>query len=174
MLSGIFKVRQGGVTLVELLIAITVMAILLGIALPSFQTWIQNSQIRTAAESIQSGLQRARAEAVARNTKVEFVIGADTSWVVKLAGGANIESRSGSEGSKNVTRTVLPAGATTVTFDSFGFLTANADGSARLAQVDVDSTVLPADVSRNLRVTIGAGGNARMCDPNLSAGTTAC
>lgn len=160
------KSRCSGFSLVELMIGIVVMGILLGLAVPSFRTWMQNSQIRNAAESIQNGLQRARGEAVARNANVEFVLGADSSWVVKRVGGATIETRPAKEGSKNVTRTVLPAGATTVTFTNLGGIGLNADGSATLTQVDLDSPLLsPAD-SQNLRVTIGLGGNARMCDPN--------
>lgn len=163
------KSRSLGFSLIELMIAITVMAILLGLAVPSFKTWMQNSQIRNAAESIQNGLQRARAEAVTRNARVEFVLGADSSWVVKLVGGANIDARPANEGSRNVTRTVLPAGATTITFDNFGGVVANADASATLTRVDLDSPLItPAD-SQELRVTIGVGGNARMCNPNLAA-----
>lgn len=167
MLSAFIKPRHTGFSLIELLIGITIMAILAGLAMPSFNAWLQNSQIRNAAESIQNGLQRARAESVGRNTDVEFVLGAGSSWVVKLAGGADIESRSSNEGSKDVTVTVTPAGATTVTFNNFGGVkAANADASAPFSQVELDSSVLAAADSKELRVTIGLGGNIRMCDPN--------
>lgn len=169
MLTATSRSASRGFTLTELMIAIAVLAILLGLALPSFKTWLQNSQIRNAAEAIQNGLQRARSEAVARNANVEFVLGADSSWVVRLAGGADIEARSAGEGSKNVTRTVVPAGATTVTFNNFGGLGANSDASATLAQVELDSALLTSAESQELRVTIGLGGNARMCDPNAPA-----
>jgi len=167
MLSAFIKPRHTGFSLIELLIGITIMAILAGLAMPSFNAWLQNSQIRNAAESIQNGLQRARAESVGRNTDVEFVLGAGSSWVVKLAGGADIESRSSNEGSKDVTVTVTPAGATTVTFNNFGGVrAANADASAPFSQVELDSSVLGAADSKELRITIGLGGNVRMCDPN--------
>lgn len=161
--------RPRGFSLVELMVGIVVMAILLSLAIPSFKNWMQNSQIRNAAESIQNGLQRARAEAVARNANIEFVLGADSSWVVRVVGGANIDTRAANEGSRNVTRTVLPVGATTVTFNNFGGIRVNADASATLAQVDLDSPLLTAAESQNLRITIGLGGNARMCDPNVAA-----
>ncbi len=160
-----------GFSIIELMIGITILAILLAVALPSFQIWLQNAQIRNAAESIQSGLQRARGEAVARNTNVEFVLGTGSSWVVRLPGGATLDSRSGSEGSANVTQTVSPSGATTVTFNNFGGLSANSDGSVALSQVELDSSVLPPADSQELRVTIGVGGNVRMCDPNAPTGS---
>lgn len=170
MLSAFPKSRPLGFSLIELLIGIVIMAILLSLAMPSFQAWLQNTQIRNAAESVQNGLQRARAEAVGRNTDVEFVLGAGSSWVVRVAGGADIESRSSGEGSKDVIVTITPAGATTLTFNNFGGVkAANADASAPFTQVDLDSPVLSAADSQELRITIGMGGNVRMCDPNASA-----
>ena len=48
------------------------MGILFIMGVPSFKSWIQNTQIRTATEAIQNGLEVARAEAVRRNTQVRF------------------------------------------------------------------------------------------------------
>jgi len=169
VLNAFPKAKPLGFSMIELLIGVVIMAILLGLAMPSFQTWLQNTQIRNAAEAIQNGLQRARAEAVGRNTNVEFVLGAGSSWVVRVTGGADIESRSGSEGSKDVTVAITPAGATTVTFNNFGGVAAtNAAPSPAtpFTRVDLDSPKLAAADSQELRVTIGLGGNVRMCDPN--------
>lgn len=162
---------QSGFSLVELMIGIVILSILAAVAVPSFQQWLQNTQVRNAAESISSGLQRARSEAVSRNTNIEFVLAGDSSWVIRIAGGADIESRSASEGSKNVTVTLTPAIADTVTYNNFGGIqTSNLDASPPFTQVDVDSSVLPAADSQELRITIGVGGNVRMCDPNAPSG----
>lgn len=151
------------------MIGIAIMAILLGLAVPSFQGWLKNTQIRNAAESITNGLQRARAEAVARNTNMAFALGTDSSWTISVVTPASVmESRLSTEGSSNVTRTVLPAGATTITFNNLGMVVANADASASLTQVDLAAV----GGSQNLRVLINAGGGARMCDPNLVPGSS--
>lgn len=173
MLNACPKSKHLGFSLVELMIGIAILAILAGLAMPSFQTWIRNSQIRNAAESITNGLQRARAEAVARNTNVAFALGVDSSWAISVVTPASpIEQRLSSEGSRNVTRTALAVDlitpATTITFNNFGVIVANADASATLAQVDLAAV----GGTQNLRVTIGVGGNARMCDPNLVAGSS--
>ncbi len=164
------KSRQSGFTLTELMVGIVIMAVLAAIAAPNLQSMMRNSQIRNAAESITNGLQRARAEAVARNTNVAFTLTADSSWSVNvLAPASIIESRPGSEGSANVTLTIAPAGTTTITFNNFGGVQAtNANGTAPLTQVDLAST----GGNQSLRVTIGIGGNARMCDPNLTSGSS--
>ena len=71
--------RARGVTLIEMLIGLTVLGILLMLGMPSYTTWIQSTKIRAAAESLQAGLQLARAEAARRNTQVELVL-TDTAW----------------------------------------------------------------------------------------------
>lgn len=177
MLNTRLKHGSSGFSLIELLIGIAIMAILAGLAMPSFQAWLQNTQIRNAAESVQNGLQRARAEAVARNTNVAFTLGTDSSWTISAVTPASlIEQRLSTEGSKDVTVMVSPVAVpplTTVTFNNFGGVVqpTNADGTAPFTQVDFDSSMLAAAESQELRVTIGWGGNVRMCDPNAPIGS---
>lgn len=170
MLNACLKSRPLGFSLIELLIGIAIMAILVGLALPSFQSWLKNTQIRNAAESITNGLQRARAEAVARNSNVTFVLGADSSWTATAADGTVVDTRLATEGSKNVTLTAFAAdlatAATTITYNNLGQVVPNA---ASLARVNVTAV----GGSQNLRVEIGAGGSARMCDPHAT-GPRAC
>ncbi len=61
-----------GFSLIELMVVMAVMAMMMMMAAPSFSVWIANSRIRVTAESVLSGLQAAKSEAVARNTRVRF------------------------------------------------------------------------------------------------------
>lgn len=160
---------QRGVSLIELLIGIAIVGILLAVGLPSYKAWIQNSQIRNAAESVLNGMQLARAEAVRRNGNVQLLFGTASSWTISVPATAEqIQTRSASEGSANVTATMTPAAATTITFNSLGRVVTNADASASITQADltVPTTILAASEARELRILIGAGGNVRMCDPD--------
>jgi type IV fimbrial biogenesis protein FimT len=106
-------VRQRGMTLIEVMIAVTLAVILLALGMPSFFTGMQNRQIRTAADAIQNGLQVARNEALRRNRAVRFSLGTQSSWTVgcstpdpAIVDGqetcpALIRTRSGQEGSAN-------------------------------------------------------------------------
>jgi type IV fimbrial biogenesis protein FimT len=159
------KHKLAGFSLIELMVTIAILAIASAIALPSVKVQITNSQVRNAAEAVTNGFQKARAEAVTRNTNVEFVLGTNTSWTVQLPDGTNVESRDGGEGSASVTRTTTPSAATKATFNNFGGVVANADTTASLTQVDLTAT----GATKPLRVVILAGGLAKMCDPSLSA-----
>ena len=58
---------NGGFSLIELLIVISVMAILLAMATPSFIDWRRNLQYKEAAEGIVSALRTARNNAITLN-----------------------------------------------------------------------------------------------------------
>jgi type IV fimbrial biogenesis protein FimT len=163
-----------------------ILGILTAIAVPSFQTWMRNSQVRNAAESISNGLQRARAEAVSRNTNVAFELGVGSSWSIGVVNPAStVESRSSNEGSKNVTVTALAADdptitpptfliarpASTITFNNLGGITPNSGANPAIALVNLSAE----SGSQNLSVTIGVAGNAKVCNPSAAAGSpTAC
>lgn len=194
---------QKGVTLIELVIGLAIIALLMAMAIPGFQAWIQNTKIRTTAESIQDGLQLARAEAVRRNTLVRFQLmstadancalsNTGTNWVVSRAdatGQCNIapsdtvnpmtiQGHSSTEGATNITVNATDAAGGTaymIIFNGLGRVTANDDGSTSINRVDISSAVLAPPNSRPLRVVIGTGGNIKMCDPSVVApDTRAC
>jgi|SRR5215467_15313329 len=73
------RARQRGFNLIEVMITLVVLGVLIGLAAPSFSDWLQNQQIRGAAEATLNGLQVARAEAVARNKNISFQFMSDLS-----------------------------------------------------------------------------------------------
>lgn len=167
--TAVLEHRASGFSIVELMFTIAVLAILLGLAMPSFGTWLKNLQVKNAAQSITSGIQRARAEAVSRNMNVSFALGAGSSWTVNIVSTAEVvESKPSTEGAEDVTMVIAPGGASMLTFGNLGVVIANADGTPPLSQIDFSAV----GSDRNMRVTIGIGGNARMCDPNQPTGSS--
>ena len=164
--------RSAGFTLIELMIVIVILAIMLFIALPNFAIWIQNTQIRTAGEAILNGMQLARTEAIRRNVNVELQMDVSSGWTAQVAGGRVIQSRLAGEGSATALVTITPAGAKTVTFNSFGSVATNADGTATVTEIKIDSPAISAADSRELCILVRAGGNVRLCDPQVGAGDT--
>ena len=75
--------NQLGFTLVELLIAITIIGILLAIGLPSFQGTIDKSRLVGAADNLLADMRYAQTESTKRNIEitVTFTEGANWSYV---------------------------------------------------------------------------------------------
>lgn len=167
-----------GFTIVEVLITIMVLGILIAVAAPTFGEWLQNQQLRAAADAALNGLQVGRAEAIRRNgpVQVAFAPGGSGWTVSEITGGAvgaTLQTRSGAEGSPNATLSATPGGATTVTFSAIGGIAANIDGSATISMLDVQNpgggACQPAGAMRCLRVTVSGGGSLKMCDPIVTA-----
>lgn len=89
---------QSGFTIIELMVVITVLAVLLGVGVPSFQNTIQGNRITTSANDVVAALQFARSEAVRRGVNVTLCSSSDQStcsgvwtdgWIVSAAGVAD-------------------------------------------------------------------------------------
>lgn len=178
MLTTAITRRHSGTTLIETVVALAILGLLLALAAPAVGDWLRNAEIRTAAESLQNGLQEARNEAVRRNTAVEFVVvGTSSSWQVRLADTSVtnriLSQRSSAEGSPNVVIATTPAAATIVTFDGMGRRkTTNVDGTSVLLGVctDLSPSVMAASKTRDLQLNVSLSGQVRMCDPKVASG----
>jgi type IV fimbrial biogenesis protein FimT len=73
---------QHGVSLIEMMVAVAILAILVMLGIPSYQQWTLNTRIRTVTESIQNGLRLARNEASQQARYVRFQLNSATSWQV--------------------------------------------------------------------------------------------
>jgi type IV fimbrial biogenesis protein FimT len=176
---------QRGVTIVEMLIGLAIIALLTVMAVPAYNTWLQNSQIRNAAESVVNATNIARAEAVQRNTPTELRMGPGSSWAVILqATGTQVQERPAAEGSVGVAVVIndldgdgtADNAADRVTFNGMGWRVANADASPTISQLDFSNPTggtckhVNNGAMRCMRVVIQAAGATRMCDPAVAIG----
>lgn len=139
--------NQSGFTLIELLIVMVVMAVLLGIGVPSFRDTIQSNRIATVSNDLIAALQFARSESVRRGEDVTLCSTNDQAtcsgawtngWVARNAAGPLRVWPSAREG-------VAIAVGGTVVFNSLGGV-----ANARCFQVDLGTY--------QRSVTVGAGG----------------
>jgi type IV fimbrial biogenesis protein FimT len=161
---------QRGVTLIELMLALIVLSVLVALGVPSFQAWLQNAQIRNAADAVMNGITLARTEAVRRNRLVYFTFDGGSNWTVVCTRCANnadeiVQQRQGDEGSSAAK--IDSGGRTMVTFSPIGapMSTNPADGSMPIGTIDFTSSVTM-DALRPLRIVISPAGSVRMCDPD--------
>lgn len=185
------KSHHRGISLIEIAITLVILALLIALGAPSFQTWLINTQLRNSAESMTSGLQRARSEAVRRNQSVQFTLvslanpsvldntcatsAAGTSWVVSLDDPSGrcavnasdvtapriVEKRAGGDGSRAAVVAGVDATGAAASSVTFNGF-GRTSGANALAQINVTSN---AAGTRALRVQISSGGSVRMCDP---------
>lgn len=190
-----FERGSRGFTLIELMVAIVLLAILVKLALPSFTLWINNAKVRTVAESLQTGIRLAQTEAVRQNRSVVLAFTNGTPgpstpitavangnrWVIQTlaqfggADGSFVQAGSLTDVAAGVTIT----GVSALCFNSNGRL---ADAAVTAAIVQSNTTpqisgaaCAPNDATftvdrsdsadRPLKVMVSASGKVRMCDP---------
>ena len=185
--------KQRGFSLIELIVGMVIVGILLTLGVPAFSAWIQNTQIRTSAESVLNGMQIARSEAVNRNAFVRFSLtdaSGSVAWNVGCVNvtadcPATIQSRSASEAGGSarvgVSTTALPSPIPSSQFSvSLAAGTGlpagiTFDGLGRMPAANIGTDITWVDVTnvnnanaRRMVVMVNTGGQPRMCDPALS------
>ena len=167
--------RPRGFTLIELMVALAILAILLVLAAPGYVQWIADAQVRAGAESVASGLRDAMTAAIRENTRVEFFVNPTTStgsWTVRYPGGTTITKGAFAEGANSAVFTVTPAASATVTFTGVGLIPAlNLDGTAPFESIDVSNP----SATSTLRVLVpvntasGRRSGIKICDTRWPA-----
>lgn len=190
---------QRGFTIVELLVGLTLLAVLMGLGVPAMGTYLQNSKLASAAGGYFTGLQTARTEAIRRNVRTEFVM-TDTpvstgdlanvlapavsgrNWVVRAASGAAfvpaIEAKAGAEGDGSAAAAAIQVTGSasapavfngTIPFNGFGRTADNAPYSIEISNPAAGTCVLAGGKIRCRRITVSPGGQIAACDPAAAA-----
>lgn len=77
--------KTQGFTLIEMMVTVAVLAIIVSIAAPSFNSFFDRYRVKRAADTLSSFLINAKSEAIKRNKNVSAVItGSGTTWCVGM------------------------------------------------------------------------------------------
>jgi type IV fimbrial biogenesis protein FimT len=89
-----------GFTLIEVMVVIAILAILVGIALPSFINMMQRARVDSSVEELVTAMRYARSEAIQRNEVISIVDGGDytNGWEVRDSGGNRLRIFDGFQG----------------------------------------------------------------------------
>jgi type IV fimbrial biogenesis protein FimT len=173
-----------GFTLIEMMVAIAVLAIMVAIALPSFSQLLATNRLTAQANELVASLQVARSEAIRRNARVVLCPSTDgiacsaatttwTKWIVKVVTTSEVLRVN----DVNSATTLLASNRITANGNGVTF---RADGLAR----DATSSLLVANLSvcmKNTRLAqnrrlIAIAGGSRVSvsnDADSSCGTPA-
>lgn len=169
---------DAGLTLVEMLIAVTILAIVSVFAIPTFDDFRVRERLKGAASNLYTDMQYARSEAVQRNTRltVSFVTGAGWCYGIS-AGNAPCDCTVANDCDiKRVSGADFPGIAMSqAQFDSAGGASTWYSVDPRRGQV-VDAAGAPVDGnvvfagagSRSLRGDLNAVGRVHLCSPSGS------
>ena len=91
-----------GFTMVELMVTLAVAAVLLGIAVPSFQGMLERNRVAAQSNELLGGLQAARSEAIRRNATHRFC-NSSTGWIVRTPAAATAIREGTLQGSTTAT-----------------------------------------------------------------------
>lgn len=154
-----------GLTLLELLIVITILALLLGLSLPPMQDLIERNRLKAAAHALAEDLQWTRSEAIKRNRTLGFSI--DTQhWcygVIDRESGCDCRQTPGSENACSLKR-VLGEAFPGVRLDANLSLTRF---EPRRATAVNGSLTLTSPRGSSLRVVLSRLGRVRFCTPGV-------
>lgn len=186
--------RMRGFSLIELMVTLSLLAVLLAAGAPSFGTWIANANVRSAAESIQNGLRLAQTEAVRRNRQVAFVltngtpawdatpVDDGTGWFIRVipATGETADAQFFVQGNTYARQNAVSIdGPAATCFNSVGRQVSNdstglgADCTAPADATEVTEYAVSraSGADRRMRVQVYLGGQVRMCDPDKDRST---
>lgn len=198
----IFQPSERGVSLIELMIGLALLAFVLMIGVPAFGTFLQNQKLREAATTTFAEAMYARAEAVRLNANVQLVFTdvepditnftdatASTSGRNLLVRGnvynpatgqlnqkiLDVKLQREGSGQTDVSATGVELASTTglIEFTPLGGTTLAADETIQITNPAGGECRSAGGTMRCLNVVITRGGQIRLCDPAVTtAGDT--
>lgn len=183
-----------GFSLIEMVVAMAVLGILMAAVMPNIGEWLSNSKVRTAAESIQAGLQIARGDAVKSNRTVTLwlvsladdkvmdnscqLASTSGSWVVSVASPVGACATAPSTLNPPMLVSAHPMGdggegVTVAALQSDGVQAATSVsfngfgqvvGTGGISKIDVSAT----GATRALRIQVSPSGSTFVCDPHVT------
>lgn len=77
--------RARGLTLIELMIGLGICAVLMSLAVPSFQAYLQRNRLKAAAQGLEIDLREARYESARRSQPMHLVFKPGADWCYAIA-----------------------------------------------------------------------------------------
>lgn len=86
--------RPLGLTLIELMIGLGIMAVLMSLAVPSYSAYLQRQRLKAAAQGLELDLREARYESARRNRPLALVLHPGIDWCWAIATQPDCDCRS--------------------------------------------------------------------------------
>ena len=177
-----------GLSLIELMVALAVLAVLLTASGPPLAAWLANAKVRSAAEQLQNSLRLAQSEALRRNRQTVVALTAAApsltatpvanggNWFVRALPALNGETADDSHYVHGVAQpsntAVTITGPALMCFNTIGRPVTNTSTGLGVNCSAPTNATTPrlydlsvSAASKPLRIQVGLGGQIRLCDP---------
>ena len=162
----------GGFTLLELMITIALVAIVMGIGVPSYQDFVVKNRIQTQASEIRSSLAMARVEAIRRGLWIRVCPGQDgcrganwhEGWNSFVDRNSNDIRTEADDETLLEVHTRLDGGSTLEAEGAAAFVVFRGDGTAA-ASVALDLCTADDHAQHRRRIEVSRVGRVRVCGP---------
>ncbi|PJK11558.1 prepilin [Lysobacteraceae bacterium NML120232] len=174
--------RQGGFSLVELVVIVAVLAIVSSIALPSFRNMMRSNRLTATSNELNAVLQGARMDAIRINGRVDVCpstsgTGCDGgNWqrlvVISRKNGANEVLRDVALGGNDITITPSSSisSSNVIWYQADGFVrTGSASSPTQVGTLSVCASGLPGNNARNVQVNMGRVSISRVANAACNA-----
>ena len=145
--------RGKGFTMIELLVTVAIIAILAGVATPSFVRLIADQRAKAAATDLYTAMSVTRSEAIKHNQNVSLLPKSSdwaNGWVIaNPVGGADLLDM-------NATGVPVTGGPASVIYNAGGRLAGTAAPSFTIGESDMPQRCLSVDLSGRPRITASA------------------
>jgi prepilin-type N-terminal cleavage/methylation domain-containing protein len=153
------SMRVRGLTLMELMVTVAILAILVALAVPSFNSFLAKGRLSGAAEVLAQDLQLARSEALRRNDAVTISFSSGAAWCYgSVAGATACDCTQGSCSLRRVDNSAY-AGVTMAA----SFAANTAAFTARHGLANTGTVEFTHPNAGTLRVSLGAAGQVSIC-----------
>jgi type IV fimbrial biogenesis protein FimT len=193
---------ESGFTLIEMIVTLTIFAILVMLAVPTMKDWIANTKIRSLADTLQNGMRLAQSESLRRSRQVVFALTNSTnpqsdftagtltaasngsSWVIvtipAMVDGSESAAYVGSGVITSAGSPVAIAGPAAVCFNSIGRLVTNSSTGVSGGACTYAASGTPPKYQyqvtlaggRQMNVQLFLGGQVHLCDPTQTLSST--
>lgn len=167
--------KQLGFTIIEAMVAISILGVMAAVAVPSVSSMMESFQLKTAAQSVLSGIQQARSEAVKRGYTITFRLNKDLSWnygciIANYRPNCpDVIFSNPPEKNQYAKVNFTPNGSQYLVFNGYGTLNSTYSGMS-FSELEFASKAA-GSTAKTLKIMVSPAGSVRMCDPSISSTT---